>query len=552
MAVFSCDRSYNGVRVIKQGFSGFLKSERVAPSSGRAAQLKLLSGHERLMLNSVGRRMTMRRALLVSMASCLLINAGTVFPQEPVDRAVIAKIRDEGLNRSQVEATFAHFTEVIGPRLTGSPAYKTAAEWARDKLKAWGLADPRLEAWEFGRGWTLEKFTLELVEPRYMPLIGYPEAWSPATAGELVAAPLFVGDKSAEELEQLASKVKGAIVMTQPIQTSFVREDRQQPTEAIASPTSAPTPQRPQGGTNPQTSAQNVARLIRAAGAGVVLRTSRGEHGTMFVLGRDAGAGAVPSVIVSAEHYNMIARMIQRGVSVKLRVNVQTRFHEDDKNGYNVIAELPGTDPDLRDDIVMVGAHLDSWHSATGATDNADGAAVVMEAMRILKAIGARPQRTIRMALWGGEEQGLLGSRRYVERYVAGEANKAAREKYSVYFNIDPGTGPIYGWFLEGNEAVRPLFDAWLEPLRDLGARRNVTQGIGNTDHLSFIRAGVPGFNPVQDYVNYDVRTHHTNVDTFERVRPADLQQAAIVLASFIYHAAVRQEKIPSGAAKSN
>lgn len=483
---------------------------------------------------------------LLAALLCLqsLFNTPVARAQEPVDRAMIAKIRDEGLNRSQAHATFSHFTEVIGPRLTATPAYKAAAEWARDRLKDWGLENPRLEAWEFGRGWTLEKFTVELLEPRYMPLIGYPEAWSPSTAGELVAAPVFLGDKKQEEIEQLRGRLKGAIVLSQPIQTSYERADRPQPTlhdgpVAIGQP-------RPTGGTPPLANPQNVARIVREAGAGVVLRPNRGEHGTLFVLGRDGGEGAAPSVVLSAEHYNMLARMIQRGVAVKLRVNVQTRFLTEDKNGYNVLAELPGADPVLRDEVVMIGAHLDSWHAATGATDNADGAAVVMEAMRILKAIGARPKRTIRMALWGGEEQGLHGSRRFVEKYLTGEANKAAREKFAVYFNLDPGTGPIYGWYLENNEAVRPIFDAWLEPFRDLGARRNIIQGIGNTDHLSFIRAGVPGFNPVQDYVDYDVRTHHTNMDTYERVKAEDLKQCAVVLASFAYHAAVRAEKIPT------
>jgi len=474
-----------------------------------------------------------------------LLNAAAVFSQEPVDRAVIAKIRDEGLNRSHAQETFAHFTEVIGPRLTGSTAFKTAAEWARDKLKEWGLENPRLESWEFGRGWTLEKFTIEMLEPRYMPLLGYPEAWSPSTAGELVAAPLFLGGKPLEAVEQMRGKIKGAIVMGQPIQTSFEREDRPQPTLA-SGPVAIGQP-RPAGGNPAQTNQQNVTRIIREAGAGVVLRPNRGEHGTLFVLGRDAGEAAVPSVVLSAEHYNMIARMLEHGLAVKLRVNVQTRFLTDDKNGYNVIGELSGTDPALRDEVVMLGGHLDSWHSATGATDNADGAAVVMEAMRILKAIGARPKRTIRMVLWGGEEQGLLGSKKYAERYSMGDANKAAREKFSVYLNIDPGTGPIYGFYLEENEAAKLIFDAWLEPFRDLGARRNIIQGIGNTDHLSFIRAGVPGFNVVQDYTNYDVRTHHTNMDTFERVREADLRQAAIVMASFAYHASMRQEKIPPG-----
>jgi hypothetical protein len=480
--------------------------------------------------------------------SSLFITPTNARFQEPVDREIVAKIRDEGLKRSQVVETFAHFTEVIGPRLTGSPAHKQAAEWARDRLKEWGLENARLEAWEFGRGWTLEKFSIELVEPRYMPLIGYPEAWSPSTAGELVAAPVFLGDKKQEEIEQMRGKLRGAIVMSQPVQTSFEREDRPQPT-MFDKPVAIGQP-RPPAGTAPFITPQNMARLLRETGAGVMLRPNRGEHGTLFVLGRDNGEGAVPSVVLSAEHYNMLARMIQRGLPVKLRVNVQTRFLTDDMNSYNVLAELPGTDPALRDEVVMIGAHLDSWHSSTGATDNADGAAVVMEAMRILKATGARPKRTIRAALWSGEEQGLLGSAKYVEKYLKGEANKTAREKFSVYFNLDPGTGPIYGWYLENNEAVKPIFDAWLEPFRDLGARRNIIQGIGNTDHLSFTRAGLQGFNPVQDYVNYDVRTHHTNMDTYERVKTADLQQCAVVLASFAYHAAVRAEKLPAKASE--
>jgi len=479
----------------------------------------------------------------------LLFPSGSALAQEPVDREIINKIRDEGLNRSQVHATFAHFTEEIGPRLTASPAYKTAAEWAQGKLKEWGIRNPRLEAWEFGRGWTLDKFSIEMVEPRYMPLIGYPEAWSASTAGELNAAPVFLGDKKQEEVDRLRGKLKGAIVMSQPIQTSYEREDRPQPT-MFDKPVAIGQP-RPPAGSAPFITPQNMARLLRETGAGVVLRPNRGEHGTLFVLGRDNGEAALPSMVLSAEHYNMIARMIQRGLNVKLRVNVQTRFLTEDKNGYNVLAELPGTDPALRDEVVMIGGHLDSWHSSTGATDNADGAAVVMEAMRILKAIGAQPKRTIRMALWGGEEEGLLGSAKYVEKYLKGDANKAARDKFSVYFNLDPGSGPIYGWYLENNEAARPIFDAWLEPFRDLSARRNIIQGIGNTDHLSFTRVGLPGFNPVQDYVNYDVRTHHTNMDTYERVKADDLKQCAVVLASFAYHAAVRAERIPT-AAKSN
>lgn len=481
--------------------------------------------------------------------SSLFTSPATALIQEPVDRDIIAKIRDEGLNRSQVHETFTHFTEDIGPRLTGSPAHKTAAEWAQGKLKEYGLENPRLEAWEFGRGWALDKFSIEMVEPRYMPLIGYPEAWSASMSGEITAAPIFLGDRKQEDIVQMRDKLKGAIVMSQPIQTSFERADRPQPT-LFDTPVAIGQPRPPAGPAGSFITPQNMARMLRETGAGVVLRPNRGEHGTLFVLGRDNGEAALPSVVLSAEHYNMIARMIQRGIAVKLRVNLQTRFLTEDKNSYNVLAELPGTDPALRDEVVMIGGHLDSWHSSTGATDNADGAAAVMEAMRILKTIGAKPKRTIRMALWGGEEEGLLGSAKYVQKYLAGDANKAARDKFDVYFNLDPGSGPIYGWYLENNPLVKPIFDAWLEPFKDLGTRKNILQGIGNTDHLSYTRAGMAGFNPVQDYVDYDVRTHHTNMDTFERVKADDLKQCAMVLASFAYHAAIRAEKIPLAPAK--
>ena len=242
----------------------------------------------------------------------------------------------------------------------------------------------------------------------------------------------------------------------------------------------------------------------------------------------------------------MIAGMLKRGIPVKLRVNVQTRFYDvDGGNAYNVIAELPGTDPSVRDEVVMIGGHLDSWHTGVGATDNADGSTTVMEAMRILKAVGARPRRTIRVALWGGEEQGLLGSKAWVAEHLAGEKNAAAREKFDVYFNIDNGTGPIYGWYLQNMPSVASMFDAWLAPLKDLQARRNVPEPVGSTDHLSFIDVGVPGFNPIQDYVNYDIRTHHTNVDTVDRVNTDDIRQAAIVMATFAYRAAMADQKIP-------
>ena len=474
-----------------------------------------------------------------------LLSVISVIAQEPVDRDMNAKIREEGLNHSKVYETFTHFTEVIGPRLTGSPAHKIAAEYTRDKLKEWGISNPHLEPWEFGRGWTLDKLTIEMVEPRYMPLLGYAEAWTSSTPSEIVATPLFLGGKSPDEVAKVKDKIKGAIVMTQPMMTNFIREDRKQPTASDTPvPIGAPTGNR--GDATARANAQALAQTLNENPPAVVLKTSIGEHGTVFIQGgRNTGKYATPSIILAGEHYNMIARMLQLGVPVKLRVNLRTKFYEDDKNSYNVVAEIPGTDPALKDEIVLLGGHLDSWHTATGASDNADGSAVVMEAVRILMAVGAHPKRTIRVAIWSGEEEGLYGSKAYVKDHLEGDANKAAREKMSVYLNIDPGTGPIYGFYMENNPAAKAIFDSWLEPFKDLGARRNIIQGIGNTDHLSFAAVGIPGFNVIQDYTNYDVRMHHTNVDTFERVSEADLKQNAIIMASFAYHAAMRKDKIP-------
>jgi hypothetical protein len=469
------------------------------------------------------------------------------------DRDVIAKIRAEGLERSQVGPVFDYLTINIGPRLTASPAQKRAAEWARDRLASYGLTNAHLEPWKFGRGWTLEKLTLEMIEPRYLPLIGYADGWSSSTAREIVAAPVWIAGKTPEEVAALGAQVKGAIVMTQPILTNFVRKDRPQPSEPDYVPLSAgyaTSVGRGRGaassGETPQQRAQRLTQVLQTAGAGVILKPSTGEHGTVFVTGRDGGPGAVPTVTLSAEHYNMIARELEQHVPVKLRVSVQTTFYDaDGGNAYNVIAELPGTDPALKDEVVMIGGHIDSWHTGVGATDNADGTTTVMEAMRILKAIGARPRRTIRVALWAGEEQGLLGSKAWVTEHLAGPANAAVRDRFDVYYNIDNGTGKIYGWYLQNQEEVRPLFDSWLEPLKSIGARRNVGEPVGSTDHLSFTDVGVPGFNPIQDYANYDIRTHHTNMDTADRLDINDIKQAAIVMATFAYESAMADRKLP-------
>ena len=478
---------------------------------------------------------------------CLVALTGA---QSPNDTAVLDRLRAEGFDRSQVPAMFDTLTVDIGPRLTASPAHKRAAEWARDRLAAFGLANARLEPWKFGRGWTLEKITVEMIEPRYMPIIAYADGWSESTTGEIVGAPILAGGKTPEQVEAMKGSLKGAIVFTQPIFSNFVRKDRPNPSDPSYAPNSAAyatsvgrqAAPRPQG----ETPAQRIARIYREAGAGVLLKPSIGEHGTVFVTGRDGGPGAVPSLTISSEHYNMILRMAEHGIPVKLRVNVQGRFYDaDGGNAYNVVAELPGSDPALKDQVVMIGAHIDSWHTGVGATDNADGTTTMMEAMRILKATGAQPRRTIRVALWGGEEQGLLGSAAWAQQHLAGDANREAREKFDVYFNSDNGYGPIYGFYLENNPANVPIFDKWLEPLKAVGARRNIIEGVGSTDHLSFINVGVPGFNPIQRYENYDIRTHHSNMDTPERLDVKEIRQAAVVMAWVALQAANSDQMVP-------
>jgi hypothetical protein len=491
----------------------------------------------------------MKSPILCSMLGLGL--AGAAQSQTPAERNLLARMHSEAFEHSQAQAVFDMLTVTIGPRLTASPAYRRAAEWTRDRLASYGLENARLEPWQFGRGWTLEKLTVEMIEPRYLALVGYADGWASSTSGEIAAAPVFIGGKSPEEVEALRSKLKGAIVLTQLAMTNFVRADRPQPSDPAYVPLSAAyatgvgrgrAPAPPPG----PTPAGRIAKSLREAGAAVLVKPSRGEHGTVFVTGRDEGPGAVPSVTLSAEHYNLIVQMLEQNVPVRLRINLQSKYFDDDGGkAYNVLAELAGADPAVRDEVVMIGAHLDSWHTGTGATDNADGVTTVMEAMRILKVIAARPRRTIRVALWGGEEQGLVGSRAWVKQHLAGPENAATREKFDVYLNIDNGTGPIYGWYLENREALLSLFDQWLKPLRQFGARRNILEPIGATDHVSFNEVGVPGFNPIQDYTNYDTRTHHTNMDTADRVEIHDIHEAALVMAWFAYQAAMADQKIP-------
>jgi hypothetical protein len=483
----------------------------------------------------------MTRTTLNSVA-LLLVLAASAPAQEPVDRAMIARLRSEGLDRSKADEVFNHLTNVSGPRLTGTAAYKAAAEYVRSSLAEWGLSNSHLEPFPFGRGWSLDKLTLEMTSPRYFPLNGYPEAWTPSMKAPATGAPVYLGDKTAAEIEAMGERLRGAIVLPVRPQTQFAESDRIQPA-TIDSSIRSGAPRFPNSGS---ATPLNVMRpLLQRFGAAVMLRPSAAQHGTAFVLGqRNTRDDAIPSIILAMEHYNTIVRAAQAGAPVKLNIDMRSHYETGDTNTYNIIAEIPGEDPALRDQVVLLGAHLDSWHSSNGATDNADGVTSMMEAMRILKAAGVRPRRTIRLAIWSGEEEGLLGSRFHADKFY-GPANVAARDRISVYLNDDPGTGATFGFYMENNAAAKAIFDAWLEPLKDLGAVKNVIGPIGSTDHLSFTTYGIPGFTAIKDYADYDVYSRHSNTDFYERVKEQDLKESAIVAAVFAYHAAMRDQMIP-------
>jgi carboxypeptidase Q len=511
-----------------------------------------------------------------------------IVAEEKVDLQAITRIRDEAFNRSQVMETAWYLTDRYGPRLTGSPQLKAAAEWARGHLAEWGLENAALEPWgEFGRGWSFEKVCLEMTAPTYMPMIAYPEAWTPGTAGVISGEPVLLGDlRSESDLEPFKGKLAGKIVLlggARDVQTPFeaiARRYAPQELEDIAkvsdpsirsrSPASPaaragvqPGMGRPQGRVTPQGSPPNprglLGRLI-AEKVVAVLRPGgmRGDYGVTFVGGggsyrKDAPPG-LPDVVVDIEHYNRLVRLLQRKAPVSVSLEVKATFHDQDPVGFNIVAEIPGADPELKGQVVLVGAHFDSWHTGTGATDDASGCAVAMEALRIIKASGLRPRRTIRVGLWSGEEQGLLGSRGYVRNHFMDPESmevKPEHARLSAYFNIDNGGGKIRGVYCQGNAAVRPVFAAWLEPFQDLGAATVTLRDTGGTDHLSFDRAGLPGFQFIQEPLDYSSRTHHSNMDTYERLIPGDLAQASAVLASFAYHAAMRDELLPRKAPPS-
>jgi carboxypeptidase Q len=499
-------------------------------------------------------------AVLLALASPFALHAQS----EKVDAAMMQKIRKEGLENSKVMDIVWNLSEKSGNRLTNSPGYFRAANYAKDALAGFGLTNAMLDPWgEFGKGWELEKSYVALTAPYYKPLLAYPKTWTAGTKGQKSAEVILINARDSAALEAYRGQLKGKIIMmdtTVAYKLSF-KADADRYTDAELDKMTAAKPEAPRqfgGGFPGRGNGTPVATLLRnmakAEGAVAILSNGgiRSHDGTIFAQGGGAYKGTDPEnmldIAMGIEDYNTIVRLVKSGSPVKLDVDVKTRFQTKDLQGYNVIAEIPGTDPTLKDEVVMLGAHLDSWQTGTGATDNAAGSAAMMEAVRILKAIGAQPKRTIRIALWSGEEQGLLGSRGYVKKTFADPADMKllpAHEKLSTYFNIDNGTGKIRGIYLQGNEAARSIFQQWFEPFKDISNGAITISNTGGTDHQSFDAVGLPGFQFIQDGMEYNTRTHHSNMDVYDHLSGDDLKQIATIVAAFVYNAAQRDTKLP-------
>lgn len=485
--------------------------------------------------------------------------------QEKVDQDMMQKIREEGLKRSQVMDIAFNLTDKSGNRLTNSAGYMRAANYAKEALTSWGVSNATLDPWgEFGKGWDLEKSYVAITAPYYKPIMAWPKTWTSGTRGSKSADVIVIQLKDSTSLDAYRGQLKNKLLIidqTNEYKHSFKADavrytDEQLERMAAATPPPPPTgaPQQFRGTQNPLARAMVLLRaMAKSEGAvGMFSTSTRNHDGTIFAQGGGAYKGSDPEnfldMALGIEDYNTILRLAKAGTPVKMDVDVKTKFQTKDLQGYNVIAEIPGTDPLLKDEIVMIGAHLDSWQAGSGATDNASGSAVMMEAMRILKTLGVQPKRTIRIGLWSGEEQGLLGSRGYVRKTFADPANMqplAAHEKFSAYYNIDNGTGKIRGIYLQGNAACKDIFSAWLAPFKDLGATTVTISNTSGTDHQAFDGVGLPGFQFIQDPIEYDTRTHHSNMDVYDHLIADDLKQIATIVAAFTYNTAQRDAKLP-------
>ncbi len=517
--------------------------------------------------------------------SIVFLSATVLWGQEKVDLSMVNRIKTEAFQNSHVMETAFYLTDVYGPRLTGSAGLQAAGEWTVRTMKEWGVANPAMEAWgPFGRGWNNTRFTAQMKEPQFSPLIGFARPWSASTNGPVSGDPVMASIEKEEDFAKYKGKLKGKIVMMQeprqllPLAKTLMSRytDAELEAEGMAPDPAQrsgfgggggtpaprtllmPAPVLPPGavGRAPFNREamlkfrRNLNQFLIDEGALVVVTSGTvADGGTVFA----TAAGSQdpkeplppPSVALTPEHYNRIARLIEKKVPVTMEFDIESKITEA-KDAFNVVGEIPGSKKNAG--IVMLGAHLDSWTGGTGATDNAAGCAVALEALRILKALNVPMTRTVRIGLWTGEEEGLLGSKAYVKAHFADVENmklKPEHAKLSGYFNLDNGTGKIRGVYLQGNDMMRPVFESWLAPFKDLGASTISIRNTGGTDHLSYDAVGLPGFQFIQDPVEYTTRTHHSNMDVFDRLQAGDLMQAAAIMATMVYETAVRDEMLP-------
>ncbi len=493
---------------------------------------------------------------------CLLFfSANILFAQETVDMQMMQKIKDEEKNNSQVAMIAHNLTDVCGPRLTNSPGYNCALDWITEICKKWGLQNAGREAWgEFGKGWSNEQGTLALKAPYYENIIAYPVPWCKSTKKAVKTELIMLDQLDSASIDKAGASLKGKIVMIKPGGTTIpdafkAYATRYGDTSLDNIREKYMVTRKEMEGYLPFIKRDYYTRLYLAQKGvvGLVLSGRTSIDGTVFV---DGGTGymkgyesTLPEMRISREDYLKLMRLEQDNKNVVLEMNVQNTFYDKDLTGYNVVAEISGTDPTLKSQVVMLGGHLDSWAGGTGATDNGAGCVATLEAMRILKALNIQPRRTIRIALWGGEEQGLYGSFGYVKKHFGDPADmnlKPEAANISAYYNLDNGSGKIRGIYTQGNEAVRDIFKAWLAPFADMGANGGVTlSNTGSTDHISFDAVGIPGFQFIQDPLEYETRTHHSNMDTYDHLSIDDLKQAAIIIAAFVYNTAMRNDMLP-------
>ncbi|MBV9405525.1 MAG: M20/M25/M40 family metallo-hydrolase [Acidobacteriaceae bacterium] len=508
--------------------------------------------------------------VLASLFAVVAVIPLLIAADEKVDLLIVNRIRTEAFSNSKVMETMFYLTDVYGPRLTGSPNFKTAGDWTVKRLREYGLANVKEEKWgPFGRGWQCKYFEAHMAEPQFSALVGIPLAWTAGTNGSLTGEAVLAPMRTDADIDKFRGKLKGKIVLiSQPREMHFPTDaEGHRYTDAeLSELATAPEPghaelfrsptatsgQPPMSREERERMRRKLEDFYRQEGALLVISESNnGSGGTIFA--QSGGSQdparpiAVPGVGLMPEQYNRIARLISHNIPVKLEFNIDNQFYTDDPDSFNITGDIPGVGPH-KDQLVMLGAHFDSWHGGTGATDNGAGSAVMIEACRILEAIHQPMDRTVRIALWGGEEEGLLGSKAYVKEHFGDPETMAltsAHAKLSGYFNYDNGTGKIRGVYLQGNDMMRPIFESWFAPFKDLGATTISIRNTGGTDHLSFDAVGLPGFQFIQDPIDYETRTHHSNLDVYDRIQAGDLMQASAIIASFVYNAATRPDMLP-------